>query len=180
MLPDPAINDVPLVLITGASKNGLGAATALTLALAKPKQILLAGRDESKITPVIEEIKKIQPSIAVVAIKIDLLDNASVHKAVEHIKNTTDRVHYLINNAGIMAPKDFATSKDGIESQFAANHVGHFLLTNLLLKQGLLVGGGSTIVNVSSLGYQLAEVNLADPNFQVRTPNLPSKRRIDL
>jgi len=169
---------VTLVLITGASKNGLGAETALTIAPAKPEQLLLAGRDENKITPVIEEIKKIQRSIEVVFIKIDLLDNASIHRAVEQINDTTDKIHYLINNAGIMAPKDFATSKDGIESQFAANHVGHFLLTNLLLKQGLIIGGGTTIVNVASLGYQLGEVNLADPNFQVSTTDLPNKSYI--
>lgn len=48
---DPVTKNVTLVLITGASKNGLGAETALIIAPAKPKQMLLAGRDESKITP---------------------------------------------------------------------------------------------------------------------------------
>lgn len=74
---------------------------------------------------------------------------------------------YLVNNAGVMAVKNYTTSKDGIESQFAACDVGHYLLTNLLIKEILVVGDGATIVNVASLGYLLAEANLEDPNFEV-------------
>ena len=107
---DPSTNSITLVLITIASKYGLGAETALTIAPAKPKQILLAGRDESKITPVIEKIKKIQPSIEVVFIKVDLLNNASVHQAVERIKETTDKLRYLIEqcrNHGAQGLRNF-------------------------------------------------------------------------
>lgn len=96
-----------------------------------------------------------------------MLDNASVRKAAEHIKSLTKKIDVLINNAGIMAPKEYATSKDGIESQFAANHVGHFLLTGLLIEEVLAAGEGAAIINVASLGYQLAEPNLDDPNFEV-------------
>ena len=59
------------------------------------------------------------------------------------------------------------TSKEGIETQFASNHVGHFLLTNLLIDEIVASGKGATIVNVISLGYQLTEINLEDPNFRV-------------
>lgn len=86
---------------------------------------------------------------------------------MENIKGVTKEIHGLVNNAGVMAPRDYLVSKHGIESQFAVNHVGHFLLTNLLIQEGLVGGQGTTIVNVSSLGYQLAEANLEDPNFQV-------------
>jgi hypothetical protein len=60
------------------------------------------------------------------------------------------------------------TSKYGVESQFAAHHLGHLLLTNLLIREGLLASEGDTIASVGSLEYELAEVNLDDPNFQVR------------
>ncbi|KAL8785161.1 MAG: hypothetical protein Q9195_008753 [Heterodermia aff. obscurata] len=153
-------------LITGASQSGLGAETALVIASAKPYQIILAGRTEDKISPVIDEIKKIDSSVNATYVKLDLLDNGSVRKAAEQIKSLTKKIDVLINNAGIMAPKEYATSKDGIESQFAANHVGHFLLTGLLIEEVLAAGEGAAIINVASLGYQLAEPDLDDPNFE--------------
>ena len=155
------------VLITGTSKGGIGAETAITLARAKPKQIILAARTEAKVIPVIEEIKKIDSSVEAIFVQIDLLDNSSVRKAAQKIQTLSDKIHGLINNAGVMAVRTYVTSKDGIESQFAANHVGHFLLTNLLIQQVIAAGEGATIVNVASLGYQLAELNIEDPNFQV-------------
>ena len=164
----PLLTKAGAVLITGTSKSGIGAETAMILASANPKHIILASRSESKVTPVIEEIKKISPTVDVVFIEIDLLDNSSVRKAAEKVKAVTNTIHGLINNAGVMAVRTYETSKDGIESQFAANHVGHFLLTNLLIDEILAAGKEGTVVNVASLGYQLAEANLEDPNFQVR------------
>ena len=160
---DQLINEYTVV-ITGPSKAGIGSETAKALASAKPKQIILAGRNESRIIPVIDEVKRADPNVDVVYVHLDLLDNSSVQKAADEIKSRTSEIHGLINNAGIMAPKNFVKSKDGIESQFAACHIGHFLLTKLLLPK---IAAEGTIVNVGSLGYQLAEVNLDDPNFQV-------------
>ncbi|KAI9666122.1 MAG: hypothetical protein M1821_004057 [Bathelium mastoideum] len=154
-------------LITGTSKSGIGAETAITLASAKPKQIILASHNESKVTPVIEEIKKINPDVSVAFVHLDLLDNTSVREGVKHIGTVTSRIDALINNAGIMGPKGYSTSKDGIESQFATCHVGHFLLTNFLIKEGIAGGQGSVIVNLRSPGYRLGEVNFEDPNFDV-------------
>ncbi|MCJ1421899.1 hypothetical protein MMC32_008266 [Xylographa parallela] len=153
-------------LITGTSKGGLGAETAMALAGAKPKQIILAARTEAKVVPVIEEIKKINSSVKVTFVQIDLLDNSSVRKAAEKVLAMTDEIHGLINNAGVMAVRTYVTSKDGTESQFAANHVGHFLLTNLLMPRVIAAGEGAIVVNVASLGYQLAELDIQDPNFQ--------------
>ncbi|KAI9691125.1 MAG: hypothetical protein M1822_008745 [Bathelium mastoideum] len=159
--------DGKIFLITGTSKSGIGAETAITLASAKPKQIILASRNESKVTPVIEEIKKINPDVSVAFVHLDLLDNTSVREGVKHLGTVTSRIDALINNAGIMGPKDYSTSKDGIESQFATCHVGHFLLTNFLIKEGIAGGQGSVIVNLRSPGYRLGEVNFEDPNFDV-------------
>lgn len=103
-----------------------------------------------------------------VYLEIDLLDTQSIRTAVERTRTVTDKIHGLINNAGIMAVPEYATSKDGVESQFAANYLGHFLLTNLLVSEMLAADGQTRIINVASLGYQLADVNLEDPNFQVR------------
>lgn len=69
-----------------------------------------------------------------------------------------------------MARKDYATTADGIEMQFAVNHVGHFLLTNLLMDKILASGKGVRIVNVTSLGYMIGGVRFDDWNFEVFAP----------
>lgn len=155
------------VVITGPSENGIGAESAITLASANPKTIILVGRTESNVTSVIEAIKNLNPSIEVFFVEIDLLDNKSVRQAAK-IKSITNKIHVLINNAGVMAVRSYVTSADGVESQFAANYLGHFLLTNLLAKEILAAAEeGARIVQVGSLGYQLGETNLDDINFQV-------------
>ncbi|KAK9489452.1 short-chain dehydrogenase TIC 32-like protein, partial [Lipomyces doorenjongii] len=120
-------------VITGTSVNSLGAATAITLAAANPKHILLLGRSESKIKPVIEEMNAINPAIDARFYHVDLSDQDSVRHAADNISATIDKIDVLINYGAVMAMKDFETSKNGIEIQFATNHVGHFLLTNLLM-----------------------------------------------
>lgn len=154
------------VLITGPSEGGIGAQTAISLASASPKKLILAGRDEAKVAPVISEIKKIDPSIEVNFIELNLLSNASVHKAVEKVKSITNKVDFLINNAGVMATRKFLLSEDGVESQFAVNYLGHFLLTNLLIQEGI-VASGAKVVNVGSLGYQMADIQFDEINFKV-------------
>ena len=67
----------------------------------------------------------------------------------------------------VMAVKEYKKSKDGIEMQFAANHIGHFLLTNLLMPKILAAGKGARIVNVSSFGYMSGGVRFDDQNFKV-------------
>ena len=66
-----------------------------------------------------------------------------------------------------MAIKEYSTSVDGIETQFAANHIGHFLLTKLLMEKILAAGAGARIINVSSQGYMSGGVRVDDYNFKV-------------
>jgi len=153
------------ILITGPSQSGIGAQVAISLASASPKLLILAGRGLDRIAPVTEEIKSVNPNIEVKFVELDLLGNASVRKSVQQIKTLTKKVDILINNAGVMATRKFLSSEDGVESQFATNYLGHFLLTNLLLKEGL-VGSGDLVLNVGSLGYQMADINFDDVNFK--------------
>lgn len=71
-----------------------------------------------------------------------------------------------------MAIEKYTTSKDGIEMQFAANHVGHFLLSNLLMDLLIAAGPGSRILNLTSLGYWSGGVRFDDPNFKVSLSSL--------
>lgn len=63
-----------------------------------------------------------------------------------------------------MAVREFTLSKDGIENQFAANFLGHFLLVNLVIGK---LARESRVVTVTSAGYELSEVNFEDVNYQV-------------
>ncbi|KAK8085215.1 hypothetical protein PG997_006486 [Apiospora hydei] len=134
-------------VITGPSQGGIGASAAIHLAKAKPARIVLAGRSLAKIQPVIDEIKGVNSSVSVDFVSLDLLDRASVRQAGAEIKRLTNEVSALINNAGIMAVEHFTKSQDGVEGQFETNHVGHFLLTSLLMPE--LKKAKGVVVNVS-------------------------------
>ncbi|ESZ97645.1 hypothetical protein SBOR_1961 [Sclerotinia borealis F-4128] len=156
------------ILITGPSAGSIGAETAISLAHASPFAIILAGRSESKILPVVEAIHSLNPSITTHFVRVDLASQRSIKEAAALINGLVDKVDILINNAGVMAVPTFETTEDGIELQFGGNHIGHFLLTNLIMDKILKAGreGGARIVNVSSTGYELGGVRFDDWNFK--------------
>ena len=168
--------DGKIILITGPSTNSIGAETAISLAHASPSIILLAGRSEAKISPVIKEIHTLNPSITTHFIPLDLASQKSIRKAAFLINSLVGKIDILINNAGVMAVPTYQTTEDGIELQFGCNHIGHFLLTNLVLEKLLKAGRGgrARIINVSSTGYELGGVQFDDWNFNVYT--LPSPK----
>jgi NAD(P)-dependent dehydrogenase (short-subunit alcohol dehydrogenase family) len=141
-----------LVVITGPSIGGIGAETALSLARGSPALIVLVGRSASKVGPLVSQIEEANPAGTVKFVAIELDSQASVRKAAAEIIASVEKIDYLINNAGIMACP-FRKTEDGIESQFATNHVGHFLLTNLLMPKILEAGKGARIINVGSIAH---------------------------
>ena len=90
-----------------------------------------------------------------------------MREAAFTINESAPHIDVLINNAGIMAVKEYTKTVDGFESQFATNHLGHFLLTNLLMGKILVAGGGARIVNLSSMAYEISEFRFEDWNFSV-------------
>ncbi|KAH8807555.1 hypothetical protein F5884DRAFT_752140 [Xylogone sp. PMI_703] len=149
-------------VITGASSGSIGGHTALYLATGKPAAMILLARDAAKVEPVIKEIASTSPSTKVSFVPIDLASQESVRSAAATIASSVSNIDVIINNAGIMAGP-YKTTKEGIESQFGTNHIGHFLFTNLLLPK---VVSGGRIVNVSSAGHALGAVRFDDYNFQ--------------
>lgn len=154
-------------VISGPSAGSLGAAAYRRLIHDSPKRVILVGRSQSKIQPVIDELTVEYSSVHISYIRVDLADNQSVYKGAQEIKSLTDEIHGLINSAGIMAPAKYHTSKDGIEMQFTSNHVEHFLLTNLLMPDIKKAQG--VVTNVSSGAYQVADPDFEDNNFNVRS-----------
>lgn len=151
-------------MITGASYGGLGGHVALLIAAAKPAEIVLLGRSEEKASLVMKGIRETSPSTIVQFVKIDLMSCASVRAAAAEINSSISKIDVLINNAGIMGAK-FSLTPENVESHLGANHIGHFLLTNLLVPKLEASGGGARIVNVSSAMYQFSPLMFDDYNF---------------
>ena len=152
-----------IVFITGGY-SGLGKETARAMA-AKGAHIIIAGRDASKAQEAAEEIGE-ATSAKVEAITCDLGSLASVRQCAVEANERFDRIDLLINNAGVMACPQGET-KDGFERQFGTNHLGHFLLTNLLMPL-LERGENPRIVNLSSRGHHTDRVHFDDPNYTNR------------
>lgn len=152
------------VLITGAS-TGLGLETALTLAGAGAR-IILAARPGAKLDAAAASVKEKFPAARIDAVPLDLTGFDSIRACAAAVMNLTDKLDLLINNAGIMAVP-FGRTAAGCELQFGTNHIGHFLLTNLLIPL-LLKAGKARVVNLSSGGHKHSPVDFDDIHWQTR------------
>jgi WW domain-containing oxidoreductase len=144
-------------IVTGAS-SGIGAETTRVLAL-RGVHVIMAVRNKVAANDIKEAILKEIPSAKIDVMELDLSSLESVKKFASEFKSSGLPLNILINNAGVMACP-FTLSKDNIELQFATNHLGHFLLTNLLLdimkKTARESQKEGRIVNVSSGAHQFA------------------------
>ncbi|KAK8058630.1 hypothetical protein PG994_009078 [Apiospora phragmitis] len=154
-------------LITGTSAKGLGATAAVAFAREGPAHILLVSRNKAKVDPVIEEIAKAGPGVKVTFVPCELSDFESVRRAAATIiaDAAAPKIDVVLNNAGVMAIKDFTKDRQGYEMTLSSNHLGHFLLTNLIMPKILAAGPGARIVNVTSIGHRIGPVRFADYNF---------------
>ncbi|PNP76665.1 hypothetical protein FNYG_10084 [Fusarium nygamai] len=152
-------------LITGPSLNGIGSVTAYALATESPRTLILLARSKARYQAVIDKIHEINASITVNFIETDLASMASVRNAAEVILADRDitTIDALFNNAGIIT-NDLVRTSDGFESQFAINHLSHFVLTNMLMPR-LLTSSSPRVVNISSLGHKYYEPTFQDPHF---------------
>lgn len=156
-----------VILITGPSPASIGATFVETIARAQPALIILAGRNMSKLQKTADKIAQKQPGASVRLLQLQLDSLAAVREAAAQVNSWDDvpRIDVLVNNAGIMATK-FALSPDGFESQFATNHLGHFLFTNLIIGK-ILAAPSPRIVSVSSDGHRVSPIRWGDYNFRV-------------
>ena len=138
------------VIITGAN-TGIGKETALHLAR-RGARVIMACRNLRKAEVALKEIVQKSGNDNVVAKRVDLASLKSVRDFAEDINNNEPRLDVLINNAGVMAVQTLTKTQDGFETQMGVNHLGHFLLTNLLLDL-LRKSAPSRVVVVSSISH---------------------------
>jgi NAD(P)-dependent dehydrogenase (short-subunit alcohol dehydrogenase family) len=141
-----------VVVITGAN-SGIGEETAAGVA-AQGATAVLACRNQQKAEVAAAEIKKRSGNDDVQLVALDLSDLASVRLAATEILSRWDRLHVLINNAGGVWTKRQLTAQ-GFEQTFGVNHLGPFLLTELLLPR-LVASAPARIINVASAGHHMA------------------------
>ncbi|ROT41097.1 retinol dehydrogenase 13, partial [Sodiomyces alkalinus F11] len=157
-----------VVLVTGVSQYGLGSAFVKAIAASHPSLLVLAGRNVTKAQATADEVagSAASPSTETRILQLDLCSLSAVRAAAATVNGWADvpRIDVVVNNAGIMAT-EFALSPDGYESQFATNHLGPFLFTNLIMDK-ILASSSPRIVMVSSDGHQLCPVRFADYNFR--------------
>ncbi|OBG69831.1 MULTISPECIES: SDR family NAD(P)-dependent oxidoreductase [unclassified Mycobacterium] len=151
-------------VITGAS-SGLGRESARALAAAGA-HVVLAARDAEALDRTARWIAAEVPGAITSQVRLDLTALAAVRAAAGAIREIAPAVDVLMNNAGVMFTP-FGRTRDGFEMQLGTNHFGHFELTRLLVPQ-LAAAGGARIVNLSSGGHVLGDVDFDDPNWERR------------
>ncbi len=156
--------DDKVVLVTGATA-GLGIETTRALAAAGAKVVML-GRNPEALALEAANLGDLGLAGQVDTQTVDLASLDSVRESAAAILAAYPRIDVLINNAGVMACPLQRTA-DGFEMQFGTNHLGHFLLT-CLIAPSLLAGAPARVINLSSTGHKLSNVNLEDPNYQQR------------
>ena len=120
-----------VILVTGGN-SGVGKETVLQLAKHRPKRLYLAARSKAKYEEALADIKVAVPDATVDFLELDLASLSSVKQAADKVLSENDRLDILINNAGI-AGQPHGLTRDGYELVFGTNHMGHALLTKLLL-----------------------------------------------
>ena len=150
-----------VAVVTGAN-SGIGFHTTKEL-VAHGAQVVMACRNEAAAESAAATLK------AGDAVRVARLDLASAASVREFAETITEPLDLLVNNAGVMAPPRLSFTEDGFEKQFGTNHLGHFVLTSLLLP-ALLASGNGRVVTVSSVAHHggteaVLEGNLGDDSY---------------
>jgi NAD(P)-dependent dehydrogenase (short-subunit alcohol dehydrogenase family) len=138
-----------VALITGGNV-GIGRITAIELAK-KGFKVVIAGRSLERTQPVLNHIKSLNVDEEAIFLPLDLACFASIRECAQLFLQLNLPLHLLVNNAGVAGLRGL--TKDGFEMTFGINHLGHFLLTQLLLDK-MQSSGLSRIVTVSSRAHK--------------------------
>ncbi len=162
-----SVNQIPsqlghVAIVTGAN-SGLGYETTVGL-VRKEVEVIMACRDIQKAEEVKAKILQENPNAQIKLMLLDLSSLASVRKFADEFRRHYQKLHLLINNAGIMM-SPYKLTEDGFENQLATNYIGHFALAGLLLPL-LTNTSGARVVTLSSLSYKWSEILFDDLQFE--------------
>lgn len=157
-----AMNKDHVVVITGAN-SGMGKATSIELARTGATVIMVC-RDKKRGEAALKEVQNESGNHSVKLMICDLGSLKSIRAFCTEFKENYQRLDVLINNAGVILPGRHETT-DGYELQFGVNHLGHFLLTNLLLDR-IIASAPARIINVSSGAHKVGKIHFEDVNLK--------------
>ncbi|XP_069547601.1 retinol dehydrogenase 13-like isoform X1 [Brachyistius frenatus] len=160
--PSKATINGKTVVVTGAN-TGIGKATAQELAR-RGGRIIMGCRDMEKCEAAAKEIRGKTLNPHVYACQLNLASMKSIREFAERINKEEQRVDILINNAGVMRCPAWKT-EDDFDMQLGVNHLGHFLLTNLLLDK-LKESAPSRVINLASLAHIIGKIDFEDLNWE--------------
>jgi retinol dehydrogenase 14 len=156
-----------IALVTGAN-SGMGRATSTALARAGFRVIMLC-RSEERGTAALEAVRQAasvglapgaaEPELELELALCDLGSQAGIRLFAADLRSRIDALDLLVNNAGVVSPKRLET-EDGFELQLGVNHLGHFLLTKLLLD--LIKEARGRIVVVASGAHKIGRIHWDD------------------
>lgn len=151
-----------IAVVTGAN-SGMGLST--TIGLAKENiHVVMACRNQQRGEEALRLAKEKSGVSHIELLLCDLEDFDSISHFVEQFTNKWDVLDVLVNNAGVVSLKRKVT-KEGYEAQLGVNHLGHFLLT-LLLLDSLKAAQKARIVNVSSGAHKWGRIHFEDMNLE--------------
>ncbi|KAF9773470.1 hypothetical protein IL306_008711 [Fusarium sp. DS 682] len=172
------------ILITGVNRGGIGFATAHAFSTQSPAHVILAGRSPSKAKESIDELKAEFSNVDYRFLEVDLSSQESVRDASKEVLSWSDipTIDLVINSAGIMAVQERTVSKDGIEMHLATNHIGHWLLSCLIMPKLIKAAEGKPrgpvrIVNVTSGSPMVSSMRWSDMNFDKKNKDLPKEEQ---
>jgi NAD(P)-dependent dehydrogenase (short-subunit alcohol dehydrogenase family) len=151
-----------IAVVTGAS-GGMGRATAALLAADHDMKVLLIVRDAERGQAAVDEVNLLSGRCDAEMVLCDLASLVSIRTAAAEISNRVDHIDVLVNNAGVITLNREET-EDGFERQLGVNHLGHFLLTGLLLPL-LQRSGEARIIVVSSAAHKIGRMDYNDPGM---------------
>jgi NAD(P)-dependent dehydrogenase (short-subunit alcohol dehydrogenase family) len=150
------------VLVTGAT-SGIGLEASVALAR-QGARVVMVGRNPAKTEAAVAGVASRSGSREVSHLLADFASQASVRALADAVRSRLDRLDVLVNNAGGVN-KARQVTVDGIEATFAVNHLGYFLLTNLLLDL-VVKSAPARIVTVASVGHRRGNLDFEDLGFE--------------
>ena len=150
------------VLVTGAT-SGIGLEASVALAR-QGARVVMVGRNQAKTVAAVADVSARSGSKEVSSLLCDFSSQASVRALADAVRSRVDRLEVLVNNAGGVNKARTVTA-DGIETTFAVNHLGYFLLTNLLLDL-VVKSAPARIVTGASVGHRRGTLDFEDLGFE--------------